>query len=321
MPVVRDCNRRRVYCDSLTSAVKLRYFALTRIGPAGWAYKDWVGIVYPLPKPRGFHELTFLARYFDTLEINVSFYRPITPKMAASWIEKVQANRAFRFTAKLWRGFTHDCNATASDEQEFKDGLAPLVEAGTFGALLLQFPWSFRNTEENREYVARLSARFRNYPLVLEVRHASWSEPGTLDILEQIDLGLCNIDQPLFKRSVKPSALATSMLGYIRLHGRNYQTWFTENKHVGERYDYLYSVDELEPWLDRIKTVEHSTKDTYVVTNNHYLGKAVVNALEISSILKGGPVEAPASLLDRYPELRGFTTERSGAVQLSLPTE
>jgi len=294
---------------------------LTRVGPAGWAYKDWAGIVYPLPKPGGFHELTFIARYFDTLEINVSFYRPITPKMAGSWIEKVRDNRAFRFTAKLWRGFTHDCNATAADEQEFKEGLTPLVEAGMFGALLLQFPWSFRNTSENREYVTRLSARFRDYPLVLEVRHASWSEPGILDLLEQLELGLCNIDQPLFKRSVKPSALATSTLGYIRLHGRNYQTWFTENKHVGERYDYLYSVDELEPWLDRIKTIEHNTKDTYVVTNNHYLGKAAVNALEISSILKGGPVEAPISLVDRYPELRGFTTESAGAAQLSLETD
>ncbi len=276
---------------------------MTRIGPAGWAYKDWWGIVYPKPKPRGFHELEFLANYFDAIEVNVSFYRPLTPKMAANWIEKVQNNRNFRFTAKLWRGFTHERNATAADEQEFKDGLAPLFEANRLGALLLQFPWSFRNTDENREYVARVCARFRDYPLVLEVRHASWSETGMLDTLEQLNLGVCNIDQPLFKRSIKPSALTTSCIGYVRLHGRNYQSWFTENKHVGERYDYLYSVKELEPWLDRIKTVEQAAKDTYVVTNNHYLGKAVVNALEISSILKDETVSAPPTLVERYPEL------------------
>lgn len=280
---------------------------MIRIGPAGWAYKDWWGIVYPKPKPRGFQELTFLAKYFDALEINVSFYRPLAAKTASAWIERVQDNPNFRFTAKLWRGFTHDRNATAADEREFKDGLAPFFEAGRLGALLLQFPWSFRNTEANRDCVARLCARFRDYPLVLEVRHGSWSEPGTLDTLEQLNLGLCNIDQPLFKRSIKPAALTTSAVGYIRLHGRNYQSWFTENKHVGERYDYLYSVEELAPWLDRIKVVEHAAKDTYVVTNNHYLGKAVVNALEISSILKGETVAAPQTLVEHYPEIHGFT--------------
>ena len=290
---------------------------MTRIGPAGWSYKDWWGIVYPAKKPRGFHELSFLAQYFDAVEINVTFYRPLAPKTAAGWLQHIEKHQKFRFTAKLWRGFTHDRNATAADEQEFKDGLAPLVEAARLGALLLQFPWSFRNTAENRDLVARLRERFAEYPLVLEVRHASWSEPGTLDLLEQLDLGLCNIDQPLFKRSIEPAALATSAIGYVRLHGRNYQSWFTENKHVGERYDYLYSLRELEPWLDRIKAIEHTTKDTYLVTNNHYLGKAVVNAIEISSILKAQPVTAPPGLTEKYPELRDFATQ-DGPGQLSF---
>ena len=294
---------------------------MTRIGPAGWSYKDWWGIVYPLPKPRGFDALSFLARYFDALEINVTFYRPLSAKTAAAWLGRVAQNPKFRFTAKLWRGFTHDRNATTADEREFKDGLTPLLEAGRLGAVLLQFPWSFRNTPENRDYVAQLRARFLEYPLVLEVRHASWSEPGVLDILEQLDVGLCNIDQPLFKRSVQPAALATSATGYIRLHGRNYQSWFTENKHVGERYDYLYSVSELEPWLDRIKMVEQTTEDTYVITNNHYLGKGIVNALEISSIRKGEPVEAPSSLVEKYPELKDFTTTGDRPAQLTLDGE
>ena len=202
-----------------------------------------------------------------------------TAKTAADWLEKVRENRHFRFTAKLWRGFTHERTASPHDEKIFKEGFAPLLDAGKFGALLLQFPWSFRNNPENRDYVASLCARFADYPLVLEVRHASWAEPGVLDWLAQLSLGLCNIDQPLFKRSITPSALATSAVGYIRLHGRNYGSWFRENKFVGERYDYLYSLPELEPWLDRIKTVERAAEDTYVVTNNHYLGKGVVNAV------------------------------------------
>ena len=282
---------------------------MTRIGPAGWAYKDWAGIVYPVPKPRGFAELSFLANYFDMVEINTSFYGPLAAKMSDSWLRQVEANSRFRFTAKLWRGFTHHCNATVADEQAFKGGLAPLVEAERFGALLMQFPWSFRNTDENREYVARLRARFREYPLILEVRHASWSEPGMLDTLQQLDIGLCNIDQPLFKRSVLPGSVTTSAVGYIRLHGRNYQAWFTENKHAGERYDYLYSPEELDPWIDRIKAVEHAASDTYIVTNNHYIGKAVVNALEIGSILKGEPVAAPPDLVSRYPQLAPFIRE------------
>jgi len=276
--------------------------------------------VYPAQKLRGFHEASYLANYFDTIEINVSFYRPILANTAAGWLKRVQHNENFRFTAKLWRGFTHDRNATAADEKEFKEGLAPLLEAGRLGAVLLQFPWSFRNTQENREYIARLRAQFAEYPLVLEVRHASWSEPGALDMLEQLELGLCNIDQPLFKRSIKPSAVATSSIGYVRLHGRNYQSWFTENRHVGERYDYLYSVTELDPWLDRVRAVEHATTDTYVVTNNHFLGKAVVNALEISSILRGEPVPVPPPLIAHYPELQDFAAnEREPGQLLLLP--
>jgi uncharacterized protein YecE (DUF72 family) len=291
---------------------------VTRIGPAGWSYKDWWGIVYPAQKPRGFHEASYLAKYFDTIEINVSFYRPILAKTATAWLKQVEQNENFRFTAKLWRGFTHNRDATAADEHEFKEGLTPLLEAGRFGALLLQFPWSFRNTQENREYIARLRDQFAEYPLVLEVRHASWSEPGTLDMLEQLDMGLCNIDQPLFKTSIKPSAVATSSIGYVRLHGRNYQSWFTENRHVGERYDYLYSIAELDPWLDRVKAVEHATKDIYVVTNNHFLGKAVVNALEISSILRGQPVPVPPSILAHYPELQEFAANEKEPDQLLL---
>jgi uncharacterized protein YecE (DUF72 family) len=294
---------------------------VTRIGPAGWAYKDWRGIVYPAKKPRGFSELSFLACYFDTLEINVSFYRPLSARTAADWLDKVRENRNFRFTAKLWRGFTHERTASADDQKLFNEGFAPMLEAGRFGALLLQFPWSFRNNPENRAYAASLCARFAEYPLVLEVRHASWAEPGVLDWLARSSLGLCNIDQPLFKRSITPSALTTSAVGYVRLHGRNYQSWFGENKFVGERYDYLYSIDELNPWLDRIKTVERAAADTYVVTNNHYLGKAIVNAFEILAILKDQPVRVPRSLLERYPELRDFTAASDDSAQLSFPTD
>lgn len=281
---------------------------MIRFGPAGWSYKDWNGIVYPEKRPKDFHETSYLANYFDTIEINTSFYYPIRPASAQAWVDRIERNKNFRFTAKLWRGFTHERNATAKDEQEVKDGFAPLLEAQRLGAVLLQFPWSFKNTDADRKYLLQLQERFREYPLVLEVRHNSWTEPGILEMLADLGVGLCNIDQPLFSRSIEPAAVSTSPIGYIRLHGRNYKQWFTENQNTGDRYNYLYSLKELEPWLARTKAVAEQSKDTYVVTNNHYVGKAVVNALEMTAAIRGTPVNAPPQLVQHYPILKEFTT-------------
>ena len=282
---------------------------MIRVGTAGWNYKDWEGIVYPKPRPRGFDELAYLARYFDATEINSSYYGAPRPTAAKKWVESVAQNQCFQFTAKLFHSFTHERKPAANDEKEFKEGIAPIAEAGRLGALLLQFPWSFRQTPENRKYLIDLHQRCREYPLVVEVRHASWAEPGVLELLAELDIGVCNIDQPLFKLSTNPGAEATSGIGYIRLHGRNYRTWFAEKVSVRERYDYLYSIDELEPWVERVKTVAARTKDTYAMSNNHNLGKATVNALELTSILKGKPVPAPPTLIQTYPELKDFVIQ------------
>ena len=88
---------------------------MIRIGAAGWQYRDWQGIVYPNPKPRGFRELGYIASLFDTVEINTSFYGPPRPATTQQWIDLVADNPEFRFTAKLWKGFTHDRSATAKD--------------------------------------------------------------------------------------------------------------------------------------------------------------------------------------------------------------
>jgi uncharacterized protein YecE (DUF72 family) len=140
--------------------------------------------------------------------------------------EPVTGNKRFRFTAKLWRGFTHERNATAEDEELVKGGLTPLVEAGRFGALLMQFPMSFQNTAENRHYVAELQQRFEEFPLVLEVRHRSWADEAVLDFLSELGIGFCNIDQPLVGKALKPAAERTSPFVYVRLHGRNCKNWF-----------------------------------------------------------------------------------------------
>ena len=278
------------------------------MGPAGWSYADWEGIVYPHNKPRGFHEAGYLAQFFDTIEINTSFYYPLRADLANVWIQKVEHNQSFKFTAKLWRRFTHERNANRQDEKVFKRGLAPLVAAGRLGALLLQFPWSFKNTPENHEYLSGLFVQFMEYSLVLEVRHSSWNRPEVFEWLADRGVGICNIDQPVIGRSIPPSDRATTAVGYVRLHGRNYEHWFTSNEHPEERYNYLYSPSELESWVERIRSLAQRTDVSYVITNNHYQGKAIANALQLISLLRNQPVRVPENLREHYPELENIAT-------------
>ena len=278
------------------------------IGPAGWSYKDWEGVVYPKKAGSKFDPLSYLAQFFDTIEINSSFYRPPTPTTTKSWARRVADNSEFTFTAKLHRVFTHERGkATVEDEKAFREAMDPLVEARKLGAILIQFPWSFKNTDEERAYLMRLLTQFQEYPLVLEVRHVSWNTPAIYEELEERGVGICNIDQPLFSKSIKPAAVTTSGIGYVRLHGRNYADWFREQAPRDDRYNYLYSLDELDPWITRIKEVAKQTRESYVITNNHFLGKAVVNALEIKSILAGKKVPAPLPLFEKYPQLETVT--------------
>jgi uncharacterized protein YecE (DUF72 family) len=282
---------------------------MIRIGPAGWSYKDWEGVVYPQKPGKSFDPLEYLARFFNTIEVNSSFYRPPATSTTESWAKRVAANKEFTFTAKLHRLFTHERGkATRKDEKEFRDGMKPLVKAGKLGALLLQFPWSFKNTDEDRLYLGKLLEKFGDYPLVLEVRHTSWNNENVYEWLEERGVGICNIDQPVFSRSIRPAARTTSPVGYVRMHGRNYQNWFRDKAPRDERYNYLYSLDELDPWLTRIKQVAKQTRETYVITNNHFRGQAVVNALEIKAALEEEPVPAPGPLFEHYPRLKESAT-------------
>ena len=289
-----------------------------RIGPAGWSYPDWSGFVYPSRRSKNFHEATFLAQFFDTIEINTSFYQPIRPDHAAGWIERVAANPSFLFTAKLWQRFTHEPSATANDERDVRAGFDVLREAGKLGAVLLQFPFSFHKSPETAAHLSALLKRFADYSLVVELRHSSWQTQDTLDFLREHNAGFCNIDQPVIGNSVTPSAQSTSSVGYVRFHGRRYDTWFSDDPQLPahERYNYLYSPDELQPWVSRIREVEQTTRSTFVVTNNHYQGKGVVNALQLLSILKGTKLKVPDDLRRHYPQLEEIASEMPTAPTL-----
>jgi uncharacterized protein YecE (DUF72 family) len=287
--------------------------SIVRVGPAGWSYPDWAGYVYPTRRPKGFHEATYLAEFFDTIEINTSFYQPLQPDHAAQWIERVAANPRFVFTAKLWQRFTHDIRSTTSssakeDERAVRAGFDVLRAANKLGAVLLQFPFSFHRTAETVAYLTAILKRFADYPLVVEVRHGSWDSPETLELLRTSGVSFCNIDQPVIGRSLGPSAQTTSPVAYVRLHGRRYDTWFSDDATIPahERYNYLYSAEELAPWATRVRKVTERARETFVVANNHFQGKSVVNALQLINILKGSKVKVPEPLRRQYPELEAI---------------
>ena len=157
-----------------------------RVGTAGWSYEDWKGVVYPSAMPKTLHPLEYLCGFFDTIEVNSSFYRPPNATHVKSWVNKVSANADFQFTFKLWERFTHqrDTWPTDAEKRQFTEGLAPAVDAGKLGAVLIQFPWSFKRTPENRQWLARVLDTFAAYPLALEIRHASWNVAEAARVLD-----------------------------------------------------------------------------------------------------------------------------------------
>ena len=295
-----------------------------RIGTAGWSYKDWDGILYPPEVTRKkIHPVEFLARFFDVIEINTSFYGHIRPELGRFWSQKAAAvNPNFLFTAKLHRSFTHsplavmEPTSAASirpndeDERLAREGLDSLAAEGTLGALLIQFPVSFKNTGLNREYLEQLLRQFIEYPRVVEVRDSSWNNAATLAAFAQENVGFCNIDQPVLGRSLAPTEHVTSAIGYVRLHGRNYEHWFadqgSDSGNRNDRYNYLYNQRELAGWKERIESVAERAHSTYVITNNHFESKAGVNALELKAMITGKRVQAPPTLIQKYPELRNI---------------
>ena len=277
-----------------------------RVGVAGWDYPDWKGLLYPRPRPAGFDPVRFLANYIDLIEINSTFYRPVSPEVADRWAERVQDLPHFRYTAKLWRRFTHEREESWSrtEVKQVKAGFDRLHNANCLDAVLLQFPWSFKNEEKNREWLDDLVETFQKYTLVVEVRHASFNEPEFYEWLSRHAVGFVNVDQPQFSKSIKPSARRTSHSGYVRVHGRNYKDWFRKDAGRDARYDYLYKAKELKPWVERTESLadDSVTDEVDVVFNNHYKAQAVVNAIQFKHLLTDDLQPAPPLLYENYPE-------------------
>ena len=278
-----------------------------RVGPAGWQYKDWAGIVYPAGAGKTFDPLAYLADYIDTIEINSSFYRPPRVADAAAWAKRVRNNPRFKFTAKVWQRLTHERDKLeAGGVVEACDivrrSLTPLADAGVLGAVLAQFPWSFRNTPENQEFLAEVFRNLEAFKLAVEVRHASWDVEQFFAFLREHGVAFCNVDQPVMGESLGLTARVTSPLGYFRLHGRNYKTWFKEDAGRDARYDYLYTKKEIHQVAGMIQAVQGEAEETYAITNNHFRGQAIVNAIDVLMELDPHPPAIPPSLQAAYPQ-------------------
>ena len=291
---------------------------MIRTGVAGWDYPDWEGIVYPRPSPKGFDRLRFLAEHLDAIELNVTFYRLPDPAAASSWARRTADRPGFRFTAKLFRDFTHvepeevgSADPARLEEQErmatlYRAGIAPLVDAGVLGAVLIQFPHRFHDRPESRRHLERLAALFPGLPLVAELRHKSWGHEEALQFLHRLGVGFCNIDQPALPTTLRPTGHVTSRVAYIRLHGRNAAAWFAAGENAAGRYDYLYTEAELRPWVERARRMTDSAEEVFVIANNHYRGKAPANALMFKAMTEERKVAAPASLVKACRGLAPF---------------
>jgi len=297
---------------------------MIRVGTAGYSYpgpppQGWYGVFYPKIRRRGFDELEYYSRFFNTVEINSTFYRPPVSSMAEAWVRKTPSN--FEFAVKVWQKFTHARKIgeevgeakreweapTQADVELFRRGIDAVAESGKLGALLFQYPPGFHFTEENVERLGWTLKAFKTYPKVVELRHRSWSDSAneTTALLKESAASWAVIDEPKFASSVKQEFAPVGKILYLRLHGRNQEKWWRHNE-AWERYDYCYGPEEIRYFGDRIKEVAKNSPGAkiYVVFNNHARGQAVTNGLMLMhEVGQGRAAALPRSLIEAYPQL------------------
>ena len=316
-----------------------------RIGTSGWNYPSgpgsWNGVFYPPRTGRrkgvpAFDELAYYSAHFDTVEVNSSFYGTPRPDVTKGWAQRTPDG--FEFSLKLYQKFTHpgmykaarlaDLPATAeqlealarvnrADIDEFRRGIDPLASAGKLGALLAQFPASFKRTPESRGYLEWLVTTFRDYRVAVELRHSTWSDEfaDTLALLNSLGAAWTQIDEPKFRFSIRQNRLPNvTSFYYMRLHGRNAAQWW-RHEHRDDRYNYLYTRDELKPIAETAVAARAIVRKAYLYMNNHFAAKSVANAVMVKEMI-GEPVVGafPPEFVREYPPLEGLVT-------VAAPTE
>lgn len=255
----------------------------TYVGTSGFSYEDWVGPVYPPDLPKS-QWLAYYARElgFNACELNFSFYRLPAGRTLTQLAEKVPAG--FHFTLKATNVFTHDRSASDEDWEAYRQAIRPLEAADKFGCVLVQFPYRFHNTRENREYLRLVRERWPDLPLVVEFRNREWVKEEVFQLLQELEMGFCCVDQPRFRNLIPPVAVLAGPIGYVRFHGRNREKWW-HHEHAWERYDYQYSDEELMEWVPKVQKMQQQAEAVYLFANNHYAGKAVNTAQRLQHLL------------------------------------
>ena len=282
-------------------------------GTAGWSYKDWVGSFYPKAQSKDFDWLEFYSGFFNTVEVNSTYYTYVSPKVVEGWINKVEAKDDFLFTIKLHQDFTHKRKFSEEQIKAVKYHLDKLENSNRLGGLLIQFPYSFDMNKENAIHVKKLTEIFSEYEKFIEVRHKSWFVQRFFDFVKKGKSSLCTIDQPVIGEAVEFKPLNIGDNLYVRFHGRNEKAWkksisgFGEKQSYeqqSERYDYLYTPGELIEIEQTIKEVLDTVKKIFIIMNNHPHGNAVANALELLHLLSERmKVHVPETTLKAYPRL------------------
>jgi len=271
------------------------------IGTSGWSYPrgegTWNGNFYP---PGKVNELEYYCRFFSTVEVNSSFYRPPRSGMTARWVRQTPDD--FRFAVKLWQKFTHPAMFEAAtgeaavishdDVTLFQASLEPLVKSGKLGALLAQFPPGFQNSESSRRVLEAVIAAFGKYHLAVELRNCTWSDdPSTTALLKQNNIAWVQIDEPKFPSSVAATLPITADIAYFRFHGRNAANWWSGNGET--RYRYLYSPDEIIELAQKVRLASRQANMVFAFFNNHWKGWAPRNAVDMMKSLGLPATELP----------------------------
>lgn len=250
------------------------------VGTSGYSYQDWKGPFYPADL-QDRDMVTFYARRFPAVEINFTYYRMPNARTIAGIVRKAPG---LSYAVKITGEITHEGKLTKEAAAEYKRGVAPMVEAGVLGCLLAQFPWRFKYEPTALDFLKEIVGHFGELSVVAEFRNRSWAEDAVYAELSKLGVGFCNVDEPRLKGLMPPTAVATSRVGYFRFHGRNAKKWW-RHEEAAERYNYLYSQQELEDWVPRIKEVAAKADKTYVFMNNHPLGQAAANAAMMMDLL------------------------------------
>jgi uncharacterized protein YecE (DUF72 family) len=271
------------------------------IGCSGWSYDDWVGRFYPVELAKKKEEwFAYYADHFHTVEINSTFYRPPNEFLVRSWVKKAESREGFEYSVKMPQLVTHESMVKLEMERAVEQAASfericakPLADAGVLGAILLQLSPYFRNGAQSLEMLKRVldSVHHTDMDYAVEFRHRSWLDesgkelvPEALEVLRERNVANVMIDGPGFP----VTKVETADHSYVRFHGRNYDIWYREEKeddHRINRYDYLYTKPQLEPWVPRIQEAEKDYNKVRVYFNNHGRSKSAKNAFELMDLL------------------------------------